>query len=59
MAKEKPEMEEWNEFYTGFIDMIFDNCTRYCKDEAGKFARRLLKDIYRWPKRMISRNEQR
>ena len=45
MAKEKPEMEEWNEFYTGFIDMIFDNCTRYCKDEAGKFARRLLKEI--------------
>ncbi len=45
MAKEKPELEEWNEFYSGFIDLIFDNCTRYCKDEAGKFARRLLKEI--------------
>jgi transposase len=45
MAKEKPEIEEWNEFYSGFIDLIFDNCTRYCKDEAGKFARRLLKEI--------------
>lgn len=45
MAKEKPDIEEWNEFYTGFIDLIFDSCTRYCKDEAGKFARRLLKEI--------------
>ena len=45
MAKEKPDLEEWNEFYNGFIDLIFNNCTRYCKDEAGKFARRLLKEI--------------
>jgi transposase len=45
MATEKPDIEEWNEFYTGFIDLICDNCTRYCKDEAGKFARRLLKEI--------------
>lgn len=45
MADEKPDLEEWNEFYTGFIDLIFNNCTRYCKDEAGKFARRLLKEI--------------
>jgi len=41
MAKEKPDLEEWNEFYSGFIDLLFNNCTRYCKDEAGKFARRL------------------
>jgi len=45
MANEKPELEEWNEFYSGFIDLIFNNCTRYCKDEAGQFARRLLKEI--------------
>ena len=45
MAKQKPDLDEWQEFYTGFINLIFDNCTRYCKDEAGKFARRLLKEI--------------
>ena len=45
MAKEKPDLEEWNEFYCGFIDLLFNNCTRYCKDEAGKFARRLLQEI--------------
>lgn len=45
MAKEKPTEKEWNEFYTGFIDLLFDNCTRYYKDEAGKFARRLLREI--------------
>ena len=45
MAEKKPDLEEWNEFYSGFIDLIFDNCTRYHKDEAGKFARRLLKEI--------------
>jgi transposase len=45
MAKQRPDLEEWNEFYCGFIDLIFNNCTRYYKDEAGKFARRLLKEI--------------
>lgn len=45
MAHEKPDLEQWNEFYSGFINLLFDNCTRYCKDEAGKFARRLLKEI--------------
>jgi transposase len=45
MAKEKPDLEEWNEFYSGFIDLIFNNWTRTCKDEAGKFARHLLREI--------------
>ncbi len=45
MAKDKPDEKEWNDFYVGFIDLLFDNCTRYYKDEAGQFARRLLKEI--------------
>ncbi len=45
MANKKPDLETWNEFDTDFINLIFDHCTRYYKDEAGKFARRLLKEI--------------
>jgi len=45
MAHEKPSEQEWNEFYTGFIDLIGDNSTRLVRDEAGKFARRLLREF--------------
>jgi transposase len=45
MAKEPPGLKEWNEFYSGFIDLIFDNCTKYYGNEAGKLARRLLREI--------------
>jgi len=45
MAKEPPSLKEWNEFYSGFIDLIFDNCTKYYGNEAGKLARRLLREI--------------
>lgn len=45
MAKNIPTEQEWNDFYVGFIDLLFDHCNRFCKDEAGKFARRLLKEI--------------
>lgn len=45
MAKNPPDEREWNEFYSGFIDLICENCTRYYRDEAGKFARRLLKQL--------------
>lgn len=45
MAKNIPDEKEWNEFYSGFIDLIFDNIDRCSKDEAGVFARRLLKEI--------------
>jgi len=45
MAKEKPSEKEWNDFYSGFIDLICDNSTRYFKDESGTFARRLLREI--------------
>lgn len=45
MAAEKPSEKEWYDFYTGFIDLIFDNCTHYFGNEAGKFARRLMREI--------------
>jgi transposase len=45
MANEKPSEQEWNDFYSGFIDLICDNSTRYFRDEAGKFARRLIREI--------------
>lgn len=46
MAKEIPTEKQWNEFYTGFIDLLFDNCNHYhCKNDSGKFARRLLREI--------------
>ena len=45
MAKNIPTEQEWNDFYVGFIDLVYDHCNRFCKDEAGKFARRLLKEI--------------
>jgi len=44
MAKNKPSEKEWNDFYSGFIDLICDNCARHY-DEAGKFARRLLREF--------------
>lgn len=27
MAKEKPDKKQWNNFYSGFIGLIFDNIT--------------------------------
>jgi transposase len=45
MATEKPSEKKWNDFYSGFIDLIFDNCTQYFSNEAGKFARRLMREI--------------
>jgi transposase len=45
MATNPPDEQQWNEFYSGFIDLICENCTRYYKDEAGKFARRLLREL--------------
>jgi transposase len=36
---------EIREFGQAMVIKLFNNCTRYCKDEAGKFARRLLKEI--------------
>ncbi len=45
MATHLPDENEWNEFYSGFIDLISANCTRYYRDETGKFARRLLKEL--------------
>lgn len=45
MANEKPSEQEWNDFYSGFIDLICDNSTRYFRDDAGKFARRLIREI--------------
>ena len=45
MAKDVPDKKEWNDFYSGFIDLIFDNIDRYKKDEAGIFARRLLREM--------------
>jgi len=44
MAKNKPNEKQWNDFYSGFIDLVCDNCTRHY-DEAGQFARRLLKEL--------------
>jgi len=43
MAHAPPDEKEWNDFYTGLIDLIFDNLRRH--DDAGKFARRLLREI--------------
>jgi transposase len=43
MAKVKPSEEQWNDFYAKLIDLIFDNHHR--KDDAGKLARRLLKEL--------------
>jgi transposase len=45
MAKNIPDENEWNDFYSGFIDLIFKNIDRFSKDEAGVFARRLLREI--------------
>lgn len=45
MAKNIPTENEWQDFYSGFIDLIFDNMNRFSKDEAGRFARRLLREI--------------
>ncbi|UCE06426.1 MAG: IS66 family transposase [bacterium] len=45
MAQNTPDQKQWDEFYTGFIDLIFDNIGRVAKDEAGTFARRLLREI--------------
>ena len=43
MAHAPPDENEWNEFYTGLIDLIFDNFRQ--RDDAGKFARRFLREI--------------
>jgi len=45
MAKNIPDQKQWDDFYSGFIDIVFDNIGRYKKDEAGIFARRLLREI--------------
>lgn len=45
MAKIIPDEKQWDDFYCGFIDLIFKNMDRFSKDEAGKFARRLLREI--------------
>jgi transposase len=45
MAKIIPDEKEWNDFYCGFIELIFENIDRVSKDEAGIFARRLLREI--------------
>jgi transposase len=45
MAKIIPDENQWHDFYCGFIDLIFQNMDRFSKDEAGKFARRLLREI--------------
>lgn len=45
MAKKIPDEKEWNDFYSGFIDLIFENINRFSKDEAGIFARRLMREI--------------
>lgn len=45
MAKCKPSPKEFDEFFVGFIDLLFDYYNRRFKDEAGKFARRLIHEI--------------
>lgn len=45
MAQNIPDKKEWDDFYSGFIDLIFENIDRCSKDEAGVFARRLLREI--------------
>ncbi len=45
MANDPPDEKEWNEFYSGFIDLIFDNCCKYYGNEAGKLSRRLMREI--------------
>jgi transposase len=45
MAQNIPTEQEWQDFYSGFIDLIFENINRFSKDEAGRFARRLLREI--------------
>lgn len=45
MAKNIPSMKQWDEFYTGFIDLIFDNCTKYYGNQAGRLARQLMREI--------------
>jgi transposase len=45
MAKNIPTEKQWQDFYSGFIDLIFENINRFSKDEAGRFARRLLREI--------------
>ncbi len=45
MAQNIPDQKQWDDFYSGFIDLIFDNIDRYKKDEAGIFARRLLREM--------------
>ena len=45
MATNIPTEKEWQDFYSGFIDLIFENINRFSKDEAGRFARRLLREI--------------
>ena len=43
MANAPPEMAQWNAFYNRFIDLIFQHNAR--EDDAGKFARRLIRQI--------------
>ena len=43
MAHAPPDEKTWNTFYTQLLDLIFDNLDR--KDDAGKFARRLLREL--------------
>ncbi|UCE07136.1 MAG: IS66 family transposase [bacterium] len=45
MAQNIPTEHEWQDFYSGFIDLIFENINRFSKDEAGQFARRLFREI--------------
>lgn len=45
MANDPPDEKEWNEFYSGFIDLIFDNCSKYYGNEAGKLSRRLIREL--------------
>lgn len=45
MAKCKPSLKEFDEFFVGFINLLFDYYNRRFKDEAGKFARRIIREI--------------
>ena len=43
MAHAPPDEKMWYTFYNQLLDLIFDNLDR--KDDAGKFARRLYREI--------------
>lgn len=40
-----PTEKQGHDFYNGFIDLIVEHSHRFSKDEAGRFARWLLREI--------------